>query len=60
MKASELIKALKELIKKHGDQEVFSGGEDYPGKVDAVTVAKGDAYTAKDAFKIHARSPGMG
>jgi len=60
MKASELVKVLKELIKKHGDQEVFAGGEDYPGKVGAVTIATGDAYTAKDAFKIHAREPSMG
>lgn len=53
MKASELIKELKKLIKKHGDRRVFSGGEDYAGEVRAVEVLKeGDSYQPKGGFRI--------
>lgn len=53
MKASELVKRLQQLIKEHGDQEVYSGGEDYPGKVSGVEVEKrGNGYVPKDSFKV--------
>ena len=54
MKASELIKKLKDMIKEHGDRYVYSGGEDYPGEVCAVTIIKhGDGYEGKGGFRIH-------
>lgn len=56
MKASELIDRLKELIKEHGDREVYSGGEDYPGKVGGVVVqTRGDGYVPTGAFDVWAR-----
>lgn len=36
IKASELIKKLEEMIKAHGDREVYSGGTDYPEGVAGV------------------------
>lgn len=56
MWASEIVKALQELIKKHGDQKVISGGEDYPGEVSSVVVIeRGDGYMPKGQFAIHSR-----
>ena len=53
MKTSELIKRLQFLIDTHGDQEVFSGGEDYPGPVKGVRhVERGDGYTPTGCFDI--------
>jgi hypothetical protein len=53
MKASELIERLKKLIERHGDKEVYSGGEDYPGPVNGVRFeSKGDAYGPKGTFDI--------
>lgn len=54
MKASELIQQLQELILHHGDKEVYSGGEDYPGRVDAVDrVDQGDGYVPTGAFRVY-------
>ena len=53
MKASALIKVLKEMIKKHGDKEVYSGGEEYPGEVERVRfVERGDGYIPSGSFDI--------
>jgi hypothetical protein len=53
IKASELIKMLQRQMELHGDCEVFAGGEDYPGGVNAVWYdAKGDAYHRPNCFKI--------
>lgn len=53
MRASELVAKLQELIKEHGDREVYSGGEDYPGRVEAVAVEQhGHPYVPKDSFKV--------
>lgn len=53
MKASELIEKIEKLIERHGDQEVYSGGEDYPGEVSGVRFeAKGNAYVPKGSFDI--------
>lgn len=53
MKASELIQRLQQLIKEHGDREVYSGGEDYPGPVNGIRhEKKGDAYIPKNTFDI--------
>jgi len=53
IRASELIKQLKQLIKQHGDKEVFAGGEDYPNGVRGVVFEQtGDSYTPSDSFRI--------
>lgn len=53
MKASELIKELEKMIKIHGDREVYSGGEDYPGGVSGVGFNKKDnAYEPAGSFRI--------
>lgn len=54
IKASELIEKLKKLIEKHGDKEVYSGGEDYPKGVGGVSYEKqGNAYIPKGSFEIY-------
>lgn len=53
--ASELIAALQELIRQHGDKQVYSGGTDYPEGVTGVSYTpkgKGDGYTPSDSFKV--------
>jgi hypothetical protein len=53
MKASELIERLQKLIERHGDKEVYSGGEDYPGEVTGVRFeSKGNGYIPKGSFDI--------
>lgn len=52
-KASELIKALQQLMKVHGDQPVYSSGGDYPEPVEGVYVKQtGDGYIPEGAFVI--------
>jgi hypothetical protein len=55
MKASELVEEILRLIEKHGDQEVYSGGEDYPGEVTAVGFQKDERnpYVPRNSFKIY-------
>lgn len=58
MKATEVIKKLEELVAKHGDVEVFSGGEDYPGKVSCllfIDKKNANAYYGPNCIKIYAR-----
>jgi hypothetical protein len=53
MKATELIKALEEMIAKHGDLRVYSGGGDYPEGVHGVYYRKdGDAYIPNNSFIV--------
>lgn len=57
MKASDLIKRLESLIEMYGDQEVYSGGEDYPNNVVNVAYEKaGDTYVPPNAFRVWCRS----
>ena len=53
IKASALIKELEKLIAKHGDREVYSGGEDYPGPCNGVAVQVWEsAYVPQGVFKV--------
>lgn len=54
IKASELIKKLKEMLDKHGDREVIIGGTDYPEGCSGVILQKDDnnPYVPKGSFKI--------
>lgn len=55
IKASELIKHLRDLKRLHGDCRVIAGGEDYPGGVQAVsfvTEKDKDCYTPSGTFRI--------
>jgi hypothetical protein len=53
IKASELIVLLQDIMRKHGDREIFSGGADYPAGVRCITVEKiGNGYVPKGAFFI--------
>ena len=54
MKASDLIKCLLELIEKHGDQKVISGGSDYPESVTGVSYQNdnNDPYIPKGTFYL--------
>ena len=53
MKASELIKVLEKMIKKYGDQEVYSGVTDYPEGVKGVYRRDhGDGYIPEGAFYL--------
>lgn len=52
--ASELIARLQEVIKKHGDLIVFSGGQDYPEGVHGVSYcSEGDAYVLPNSFVVY-------
>lgn len=54
MKASDLIKCLLELIEKHGDQKVISGGSDYPEPITGVKYQNDDhdPYIPKGNFYL--------
>lgn len=55
MKASEVIKQLKWLISKHGDQKVVAGGTDYPSEVSGIGYTppeKADGYNPANSFHI--------
>ena len=53
IKASELIKLLKESIEEYGDREVITGGTDYPSGVCGVTVEEyGNPYIPKGSLVI--------
>lgn len=57
MKASEMILQIQKLIAEWGDREVYSGGEDYPGKVESIVFRKqGDSYVPSGSFKIYTRN----
>lgn len=56
-KASEVIEMLKEMIRKHGDQEVMISGGDYPEGASGVSYreheGKGfDGYYPKKCFVL--------
>lgn len=54
MKASELIKALQELIELYGDCEVLhQGGEGDYWKIVGVTLLAKGAYDDRDSFGIY-------
>lgn len=54
VKASELIALLQKKIEQHGDQYVFSGGEDYPGPVTGVGFERiGNSYVPQGTFRIY-------
>ena len=54
LKASQLIKDLKDLINQYGDREVFHGGGDYPSGVDGVYFSpECDGYVKSNSFKIY-------
>lgn len=55
IRASELIAKLKDMMKKHGDQQCFAGGTDYPAGVVGVVYRpqhKGDGYIPGDSFEV--------
>lgn len=55
IKASELIKILKELIELYGDLQVFTSGRDYPSGVDEAFYVKpesGNAYIPGNSFLV--------
>lgn len=55
MRLSELIVRLLHTLETHGDVEVYSGGEDYPGRVvDAVVQNVDDPYVPRGAVNIRA------
>ena len=55
MKATVLRDKIDILIKKHGDCEVYSGGESYPGAVCSIRfMFEGDPYHPKGSFTINA------
>lgn len=55
IKASELIKKLKDMIDKHGDREVIVNGGDCPEPCSGVILQKDDnnPYVPKGMFKIY-------
>ncbi len=56
MKIKELIKKLKDLQLEHGNLEVYSGGNPYPGKVIKIDlVRRGDAHVPSGVAKIKVR-----
>lgn len=56
--ASALIKQLEKLIEEHGDQQVFSGGADYPGGVGGVALKEDGTspYVPQGVFYIWSKS----
>ena len=53
MKASELVKELEQVIKEHGDREVYCGGTDYPERVSGVLVRDNPkAYYPEPCFEV--------
>jgi hypothetical protein len=55
IKASELVAHLQQLIKEHGDLQVYAGGGDYPEGVTGVafvTPKRGDSYVPGNTFKV--------
>lgn len=57
MKASELVKQLQALIKKHGDQEVWVNSCDFPEGVAGVSVRTEptDGYYRQGSFVVFGR-----
>lgn len=54
MKASEIIRRLQMMIIQYGDQELYSGGEDYPGPVTKVVfVRMGYGYVPAGSFRLY-------
>jgi hypothetical protein len=52
MKASDLIRHLEQIIKLHGDKEVYVGSPGYPGRLEGIYyVPRGDGYVPQGVFK---------